>query len=459
MDNFIYSYISGLRRRILLGSLIIASVWNIADAQKISINNTTLNVLEYDADKSTGLDKIYVAYDLTNATINYRSDNPYTVKWFRYSNLGGAFAEELSTIEVENGSSILKNPKGDYGYIIEDNDTRYYFWLVEYKDKRFQINSIEEAPVQDCDYTIINIDGFGSPIHYFTINGQQRTLSREIELMYETQEWEPDATEYIQETKTKLLESLSSEISLNPPAYCTSYVRIFGDRFLKAWNWEQTKESNVFAPYSVAVSTSAKQESSESEDSNQIKAEGTGLGGSAPAQILFTAYTTEGVLHDEWQMSRSPEFSDIEYRFSVKDLEYTFTDEGVYYLRYIGSNSDGSCEAISDTYTVSIGASELLCPNAFSPDGDGVNDEWKVSYRSLLEFKCWIFDRAGHQLAYFDNPEQGWDGKKGGKAVGTGAYYYVIQALGSDGKKYKLNGDINIIRHKKINTESSPTTP
>ena len=76
---------------------------------------------------------------------------------------------------------------------------------------------------------------------------------------------------------------------------------------------------------------------------------------------------------------------------------------------------------------------------------------WRVGYRSLTEFKCWIFDRYGHEIYHFDNPSGGWDGKRGGKYVESGVYYYVIQAVGADGRKYKKGGDINILRHKNVN--------
>ena len=46
------------------------------------------------------------------------------------------------------------------------------------------------------------------------------------------------------------------------------------------------------------------------------------------------------------------------------------------------------------------------------------------------------------------SPSQGWDGKYKGKLVPAGAYFYVIKAIGADGKKYELSGDINIINYK-----------
>ena len=61
------------------------------------------------------------------------------------------------------------------------------------------------------------------------------------------------------------------------------------------------------------------------------------------------------------------------------------------------------------------------------------------------------------KVAEFTDPAQGWDGKYNGKYVPSGVYYYVIKAEGADGKKYKLNGDINIIKYSGVTGNS--TTP
>ena len=64
---------------------------------------------------------------------------------------------------------------------------------------------------------------------------------------------------------------------------------------------------------------------------------------------------------------------------------------------------------------------------------------------SLIDFDCHIFNKWGTELFSTTDPSIGWDGKYRGKYVPAGTYYYVIRAEGSDGKKYKLSGDINII--------------
>ena len=90
----------------------------------------------------------------------------------------------------------------------------------------------------------------------------------------------------------------------------------------------------------------------------------------------------------------------------------------------------------------------MECPNAFSPQASvGINDEWKVSYRSIVEFNCWIFNRWGAEVCHLTDPSQGWDGKYKGKYVKPGTYFYVIEARGSDGVEYNLKGDINILNY------------
>lgn len=441
-------------------------------AAGLTFAGSQLPVLEEKPDRSTGLDKIYVCYDTAGVSLEYSVDTPERVRIYRYGNLGGGFAEEVTDVVRESGKVVLPEFQGNAGYIIELNDRREYYWIVDYLPYRLKLTGISVAPQQECDASLIQVEGSGEPIHYFTINGQQKVLPRDITVSYTTQQWDSASYTYNNIEVSKSFDHLSSTFRLTPPAYCSTYYHVEGDKFLRKWNWLEEVESVVSAPYAVASTTSALQDDQDStspaptpggeendggdpdaegekDSSNVIPTPDAGeLGGSAPADIRFSAVSTEGVYHNEWQLSSDPEFTAPEYRFNVADLDYTFTQEGTYYLRYIGSNADGTCETISETYTVNIGASELLCPNAFSPDGDGVNDKWKVSYRSLLEFKCWIFDRYGEQLFYTEDPEEGWDGTRRGKPVKSGVYYYIIRAKGADGQNYKKSGDINILRHK-----------
>lgn len=88
------------------------------------------------------------------------------------------------------------------------------------------------------------------------------------------------------------------------------------------------------------------------------------------------------------------------------------------------------------------------------PKGSTTNG--KVSYKSLIDFECHIFNRWGQKMTEFTDPASGWDGTYKGKTVPAGVYYYVIRATGADGKEYKLSGDINIVRYKNNGQTASP---
>ncbi len=154
------------------------------------------------------------------------------------------------------------------------------------------------------------------------------------------------------------------------------------------------------------------------------------------------------MVYKEWQFARDQQFDVIDLRIQELEVTHTFRDYGTNYVRFVAGNDSGSCDYISETYEVYIGESRLECPNAFSPGAtEGTNDEWKVSYKSIIEFDCHIFNRWGLEMAHLTDPSQGWDGRYKGKLVPSGVYYYVIKAKGSDGQDYKLSGDINILKY------------
>lgn len=439
----------------IISMIPIFSTQTVLAIDKISFNGNIMPDISLDASKDTGLDKIFVLYDLNGVVVTYNAESN-NVRWMRYGNLGGGFAEELTGIVHDGNSYSLNNPTGDTGYIIYDGDKTYTFWLIDYSAYKFTLESIQFPSQQECDMAELDINCNANPIHYYTINGRQETLDREISIEYNSLLWNNENLNFQQENIIKSLPSISSRVTISPPPYCNTYFTVTGDRFLRYWNMPISMESGLFTTKATDCHTEAIQSDADTEDSsNRIDMEVDGLGGSAPCEINFNAYVTDAVIHNEWQMANDEEFEDITYRINEQNLTYTFTKEGTTYVRYIGSNSDGSCETFGDVYTVSIGTSELLIPNAFSPNDDGVNDIWKVSYRSLVDFECWIFDRQGHQLYHFNNPSGGWDGKHKGKTVKPGVYYYVIQATGSDGKKYKKSGDINIIKYKGGNSSSN----
>lgn len=412
------------------------------------------------ASPSTGLENIYVVYSTENGTITADGLNdPSSVRWLEFSNLGAAYSQDVesSRISINGMSSILALTPGDKGYVIETPEGNKYIWVTDYSSHRLTLNSLTISDESDCSSAILDVDGNGSQINCFTINGRPTEISREMEITYYTSEYNETLKSFSRQEKKSVISYFNRTIALSAP-YCDTEFTIAGDRFLKAWNEQLTITSPYYRATAVDGYTTATQETHTSD--NMITDSSGGedgiLGGSAPCEITFTAAVTETAVFKEWQFSTSPEFEELDLTFSDTELNYTFNDQGTTYVRFMAADDSGNCQYTSDTYTISIGDSRLLCPNAFSPQGSpGVNDEWKVSYKSLISFECHIFNSRGVEIFSFKNPDQGWDGKYKGKYVPAGVYYYVIQAKGSDGKNYKLSGDINIVNFHGGNSYSS----
>ena len=429
--------------------------WIGVNAQVAFTGDESHKIFEEVPAKNTGLDKVYVLYDSQQNRMQYTAGSSNaTVKWYKFGATGGAYAEEITSIERNGNVSVLKSVIPNSGYIIEENTNRKYVWVVNYADYRLRVNSIEAVNDGDCSSATLNVQGEGDAIVYYSINGARKVLDRKLKLIYNNLVWNETDMMWNSETQEEELQELKSTISL-PAPYCNTTFTLTGDRFLEYWGEGISVTSDEYQTQAVTVTTRAEQEQKEAD--NQVGGgDETTLGGSAPAVITFSAYYTDAVATKEWQMSHDAEFEEIADRRNEDEITVTFEEAGTTFWRFVCSNATGECSAYSDVYQVNIGESMLKCPNAFSPGvTEGVNDEWKVSYKSIVKFKCWIFNTWGVQLCELNDPSQGWDGKYKGKIVKPGVYYYVIDAEGSEGKKYKLKGDINVVGlRKERNTES-----
>ena len=395
-------------------------------------------------DKSTGLDAIYVLKNVAGVKAYYTADDSGAkVEWNTFSQSG------VSTTplpwNIDGASTSVNLPSGDVGLIVTEGTRPHYYWIVNYADHRMELNSVDFSDESDCSNLVLAINGSASPITYYTVNRVPKELSRDIMMAFNTLEYDADAESYKQVAVERTLEHLASTLSLQSPLCDTRFI-ISGDRFLSQWKESVTAETGFYNARAVEAHTSA--EMLTRENDNEIRVDGGALGGSAPVEVSFKASVTDAVQFTEWQFSRDSEFNTIDLRYTEQQLTYEFEEFGDHYVRFVSANSDGSCEWTSEIYTVSVSESKLLCPNAFSPNGDGVNDIWKVSYKSIVDFECTIVNRWGNKIIEFTDPAEGWDGKYNGKLVPSGVYYYVIKATGSDGIKYNLAGDINIINYR-----------
>ena len=103
-------------------------------------------------------------------------------------------------------------------------------------------------------------------------------------------------------------------------------------------------------------------------------------------------------------------------------------------------------DSVASDSTVVL-TSQLIMPNAFSPNNDRINDIYKVKeYQNIVEFRATIFNRWGQKLYEWTNIEGGWDGKYRGQDVKQGTYFVQVKARGADGQTYNIRKDVNLLR-------------
>jgi gliding motility-associated-like protein len=175
--------------------------------------------------------------------------------------------------------------------------------------------------------------------------------------------------------------------------------------------------------------------------------------------------------HCEWRIwstkDNGNEDSPLVSRFE-ENTTYTLTKSGGYnaklYLTFTQGND--TIEYASEPINIVISESKLTCPDGFTPNNDSINDTYRITAQSIVKLDAKFFNRWGEKLhtATLETAQhvEGepnklilWDGKKNGEVVDNGVYYLRLEALGSDGIKYKIEKSINVLKGFREGTENT----
>jgi gliding motility-associated-like protein len=99
-------------------------------------------------------------------------------------------------------------------------------------------------------------------------------------------------------------------------------------------------------------------------------------------------------------------------------------DNDITYTLHVASGN--GCGTASDDVFIRV-YKKIIVPNAFSPNGDGINDTWLIeALNTYPESTTSVFNRFGQLVFRSNGYPSPWDGRYNGKALPVGTYYYTI---------------------------------
>lgn len=365
---------------------------------------------------------------------------------------------------VQTGTDYFYPEHGE-GYMVKVGAERDVFWVFDYEQLRPTISLIEAE--LDCERTMLHLEGELPKISYTRLSGKQMTYPRNCQVEYMSAAWSEDTEMWVDSVAIEEL-TLEQEMTVAASPVATDYA--ISDMLAEQLGVAaDTLRSPVYQPvalkaHPVTITTTRGKQGEMSNEVNRPYSPDDVLNMSAPLEVLFKANGLNAEYY-QWKLYKGSSLmltrSDAEHR-------YTFTDKGNY--RAVVAISNSHCQLDSVEFTISVSESMVVVPNVFTPNGDGTNDEFRVVYRSLKEFHCWVYNRWGHLVYEWSDPAKGWDGTIGGRPAAEGAYFYVIRALGTDADEnakytikpvynsklkkqdealigvYQLSGSINLLR-------------
>ncbi len=143
-------------------------------------------------------------------------------------------------------------------------------------------------------------------------------------------------------------------------------------------------------------------------------------------------------------------FGDGTSNDSIYSPEHTFPEEAGSYLVSLQVSNELGCLDTTTNYIVIEHDPVVFIPNAFTPDGDGLNNEFTAVFpdnMKLTSYEMYIYDRWGELVFYSQDPKQGWDASLAGFDAPDGVYSYLVKykELGYV-NKFQVTGSVVVIR-------------
>ena len=329
---------------------------------------------------------------------------PFNFEWYKWSDITKSFSILIKTESAVSSSSLNALAEGGYKVIISGGiDTSFTGWI--FLDKPFSSASLQN---RTCDYVALRGQAAIDTFYYNNIsNGIPVKLPNGVSFL-----WSSDPASTIP----------FPDFFLNPQTFDPPLV-------------------NVTYNLQVSDSFGCISESSFSYESIHVKADFSiePDKGEAPLTVTFTDKSVRASEY-LWEFG--------EHKDSISLLNnpepHIYYIPGEYSAKLTVTTELGCIDSMRLENKIIVDPSLLQIPNVFTPDGDGVNDNFMVYAKSLRYLEMNVFSRSGLKVySFFGEREvlrewNGWDGNVNSSSIKAtpGVYFYVIRAYGWDNINY-----------------------
>lgn len=156
--------------------------------------------------------------------------------------------------------------------------------------------------------------------------------------------------------------------------------------------------------------------------------------------FLYDTTLCQGV-ELNFQPNQDPSATTYSWSTGSSDTSILVTQPGVYTVTV-----SNFCHTANATGIIDFKVCDIEAPNILSLSSLVGNNLWTIDSEGVETFECYIINRWGNNVYYFNDVHSGWNGKdKHGNSVSEGTYFYIIDAVLEGGEELHKHGFIEVV--------------